>query len=76
MTWSLRFAPTSTVARCSTSKSPSPPLIGLMMFGEFPNGPALAGIAVTVAAGLYVILRERAVSRKAPPIPCSAPPAA
>lgn len=76
MTWSLRFAPTSTVAPMQYLEIPFAAAIGLLMFGEFPNGLALAGIAVTVAAGLYVILRERAVSRQAPPRPAPVPPAA
>jgi drug/metabolite transporter (DMT)-like permease len=76
MTWSLRFAPTSTVAPMQYLEIPFATAIGLLMFGEFPNGLALAGIAVTVAAGLYIILRERSVSRKAPPTPAPAPPAA
>ncbi len=76
MTWSLRFAPTSTVAPMQYLEIPFATAIGLLMFGDFPNGLALAGIAVTVAAGLYVILRERAVSRTARPTPAPAPPAA
>jgi drug/metabolite transporter (DMT)-like permease len=76
MTWSLRFAPTSTVAPMQYLEIPFATAIGFMMFGDFPNGLALVGIAVTVAAGLYVILRERAISRQAPPTPVPAPPAA
>lgn len=76
MTWSLRFAPTSTVAPMQYLEIPFAAAIGFLMFGEFPNGLALAGIAVTVAAGLYVILRERAVSRQVPPRPAPVPPAA
>ncbi len=76
MTWSLRFAPTSTVAPMQYLEIPFAAAIGLAMFGDFPDGLALAGIGVTVAAGLYVIARERAVSRTARPIPAPAPPAA
>jgi len=76
MTWSLRFAPTSTVAPMQYLEIPFATVIGLLMFGDFPNGLALAGILVTVAAGLYVIAREHAVSRKAPASRPAAPPAA
>jgi drug/metabolite transporter (DMT)-like permease len=76
MTWSLRFAPTSTVAPMQYLEIPFATAIGFVMFGDFPNGLALAGIAVTMAAGLYVIWREQALSRSAPPTPAPAPPAA
>jgi drug/metabolite transporter (DMT)-like permease len=76
MTWSLRFAPTSTVAPMQYLEIPFATAIGFAMFGDFPNGLALAGIAVTMAAGLYVIWREQALSRSARPTPAPAPPAA
>jgi drug/metabolite transporter (DMT)-like permease len=76
LTWSLRFAPTSTVAPMQYLEIPFATAIGLLMFGDLPNGLALVGISVTVAAGLYVILRERAMSQQAPPTPAPAPPAA
>jgi drug/metabolite transporter (DMT)-like permease len=76
MTWSLRFAPTSTVAPMQYLEIPFATAIGFLMFGDLPNGLAAAGIAVTVASGLYVILRERAVSRRALPTRVPAPPAA
>jgi drug/metabolite transporter (DMT)-like permease len=75
MTWSLRFAPTSTVAPMQYLEIPFAAAVGLVLFGDFPNGLALAGIGVTVAAGLYVIARERAVSRSEPRTPAPAPPA-
>jgi drug/metabolite transporter (DMT)-like permease len=75
MTWSLRFAPSATLAPMQYLEIPMAALVGLMVFGEFPNGLALAGICVTIAAGLYVILRER-VTARAPAPPPAAPPAA
>ncbi len=59
MTWSLRFAPSATVAPMQYLEIPFATLIGLVVFSDFPNGLALAGIIVTMAAGLYVIQRER-----------------
>jgi drug/metabolite transporter (DMT)-like permease len=76
LTWSLRFAPTSTVAPMQYLEIPFATAIGFAMFGDFPNGLALAGIAVTMAAGLYIIWREQALSRSAPTTPAPAPPAA
>ena len=42
-------------------------LIGWAIFGDLPDGLAALGIAVTLAAGLYVIHRERAASLALPP---------
>ncbi len=66
ITWSLRYAPSATVAPMQYLEIPFGTLIGWLAFGDFPNGLALAGIAVTIAAGLYIVFRERAISRPAP----------
>lgn len=63
MTWALRFAPAATLAPMQYLEIPVAGLLGWLIFQDFPNGLALAGIAVTVAAGLYVILREQQLSR-------------
>jgi drug/metabolite transporter (DMT)-like permease len=65
MSWSLRFAPAATLAPMQYLEIPMAALVGLVLFGEFPDGLALMGIAVTIAAGLYIVLRERGLSRKA-----------
>ena len=70
MVMSLKYAPAATVAPMQYLEIPFATLIGLAFFGAFPNWLALMGIAVTMAAGLYVILRERSLSRarlSAPP---------
>ena len=74
MTWSLRFAPASTLAPMQYLEIPAAALVGLAIFGEFPNGLALTGIGVTIASGLYIVLRERTLSRAAR-ITTPAPPA-
>ncbi len=63
MTWSLRFAPASTLAPMQYLEIPFATFFGLLFFGDLPDGLAAIGIAVTVASGLYVVLRERATSR-------------
>ena len=63
MSWSLRFAPASTLAPMQYLEIPMAALVGLVLFAEFPNGLALAGIAVTIAAGLYIVARERRLGR-------------
>lgn len=74
MTWSLRFAPASTLAPMQYLEIPAAALVGLAIFGEFPNGLALLGIGVTIASGLYIVLRERNLSRAAR-LTTPAPPA-
>lgn len=64
MTWSLRFAPSATLAPMQYLEIPVATLIGWLVFRQLPDGLAAAGIAVTMAAGLYIILRERALSRR------------
>ncbi|WP_170464300.1 DMT family transporter [Ruegeria arenilitoris] len=66
MTWSLRYAPSATLAPMQYLEIPVATLFGWLIFHDLPNGVAAAGIAITVAAGLYVILRERASARSAP----------
>ena len=63
MTWSLRFAPSATLAPIQYLEIPFATLIGYLVFGDLPNGLAALGIAVTIAAGLYVLHRERRASR-------------
>jgi drug/metabolite transporter (DMT)-like permease len=65
MTWSLRYAPSATLAPMQYLEIPVATLVGFVMFSDLPNGLAAAGIAVTIAAGLYIVFRERALSRAA-----------
>ena len=63
MTWSLRFAPSATLAPMQYLEIPISTVIGWMIFKDLPNGLAAIGICITVTAGLYIILRERRLSR-------------
>ncbi|SFE47392.1 EamA domain-containing membrane protein RarD [Roseivivax sediminis] len=76
MTWSLRYAPGATLAPMQYFEIPVATFYGWAIFGDLPNGIAAAGIAVTVAAGLYIVMRERATMRasKAAPLPATPPP--
>ncbi|MCP9481641.1 DMT family transporter [Shimia sp. CNT1-13L.2] len=76
MTWSLRYAPSATLAPMQYLEIPFATLIGWIIFSDLPNGLAAIGICVTMAAGLYIVFRERAMSRIAsatpqPPVPDS-----
>jgi len=63
MTWSLRFAPSATVAPMQYLEIPIATLIGWMIFKDLPNGLAALGIIITMAAGLYIIFREHKTAR-------------
>ena len=67
MTFSLRFAPSATLAPMQYLEIPFATLLGFLVFGDLPNGLAATGIAVTVGAGLYMIGRERRASLAGPP---------
>jgi len=63
MTWSLRYAPSATLAPMQYLEIPFATLIGWLVFKDLPNGLATLGIAITVAAGLYIVWRERATQQ-------------
>lgn len=63
MTWSLRYAPGATLAPMQYLEIPVATVLGFMIFGDLPNPLATVGICVTIAAGLYILMRERATSR-------------
>jgi len=67
MTWSLRFAPSATLAPMQYLEIPFATLIGWVVFRDLPNGLAAVGILITVGAGLYIIYREHRTSRLAAP---------
>jgi len=73
MTWSLRFAPSATVAPMQYLEIPIATLIGFWIFRELPDTLAAFGIALTIAAGVYAIAREQANARR---LARSVPPAA
>jgi drug/metabolite transporter (DMT)-like permease len=77
MTWSLRFAPSATLAPMQYLEIPFAVVVGWAMFEDFPNGVAAIGICIVLAAGLFNVWREHAVGRAARrPAPPQAPPAA
>ncbi|MGD9865288.1 MAG: DMT family transporter [Pseudodonghicola sp.] len=63
MTWSLRYAPAATLAPMQYLEIPIATFVGWLIFHDLPDAMSAAGICVTVAAGLYIVLRERAVAQ-------------
>lgn len=74
MTYALSLAPSATLAPLQYFELPVATLFGYLVFKDFPNALSLMGIAIIIAAGLYMIHRERVTSkqliteRAAPPI--------
>ncbi|PYG28055.1 DMT family transporter [Pelagimonas varians] len=64
MTWSLRYAPAATLAPMQYLEIPAATFVGWMIFGDLPGTLASVGIAITMASGFYIILRERATLRQ------------
>jgi drug/metabolite transporter (DMT)-like permease len=67
MTWSLRYAPSATLAPMQYLEIPVATLIGWAIFKDLPNGLAALGIAITISAGLYILFREHKTARLTPP---------
>ena len=65
MTWSLRFAPSATLAPMQYLEIPIATIIGFLVFADLPNGLAALGIVITILAGLYVVYREHGAGKKA-----------
>lgn len=64
MTWSLRYAPSATLAPMQYLEIPVATLIGFLIFNDLPDPLATAGIVITISAGLYIIMREGAIQRR------------
>ncbi|MEP4197479.1 MAG: DMT family transporter [Aliishimia sp.] len=63
MTWSLRFAPSATLAPMQYLEIPVATFFGWLIFKDLPNGMASVGILITIGAGLYIVILERANAR-------------
>ena len=67
-TWSLRFAPSATLAPMQYLEIPVATIIGFLVFRDWPNGLAQIGIAITITSGLYIVFREQRQARRAPSV--------
>lgn len=59
MVKALDFAPASTLAPFAYAEMINATTIGYLVFGDFPDAWTWLGIAVVIAAGIYISLRER-----------------
>lgn len=69
MTWSLRYAPSATLAPMQYLEIPIATIIGFVVFGDLPDTMASFGIAIVIASGLYIVFREQAIGRKPVTVP-------
>jgi drug/metabolite transporter (DMT)-like permease len=60
---SLKLAPASVVVPYQYSMIVWAIMFGIVVFGDLPSWPTLAGAAVIIGAGLYIFLRERNLGR-------------
>jgi drug/metabolite transporter (DMT)-like permease len=65
----LRAGETSALAPLDFTRLVFAGLLGLMVFGEWPQNRVFLGAAVIVGAALYTLHRERRISRPVEPIP-------
>ncbi len=68
MTWSLRFAPSTTLAPMQYLEIPIATAIGWLVFRDLPNGLAAIGIVITISAGLYAMHREYVTEKDRVPV--------
>jgi drug/metabolite transporter (DMT)-like permease len=60
---SLKLAPASNVVPYQYSMIIWAVMLGYLMFGNVPSMATLVGVAIIIAAGLYIFLREQALGR-------------
>ncbi|MFP4275577.1 MAG: DMT family transporter [Paracoccaceae bacterium] len=65
----LKLAPAATLAPLQYLEIVAATILGYWLFGDFPAPLTWAGIAIIVGSGLYVIARERRLSRQPHPTP-------
>ncbi|NCO22328.1 MAG: DMT family transporter [Rhodobacterales bacterium] len=73
ISFALKFAPAATIAPLQYLEIVAATVLGLLVFDDLPDRQTFVGIALIVASGLYVFLRERRIGRA--PLPAAPPPA-
>ena len=63
----LDFAPASVLAPLGYCEMINATLIGYLVFGDFPDALTWTGIAIVIAAGIYISVRERRVAEPVEP---------
>lgn len=61
----IRWAPLSAVAPFTYAQIMSATMMGYLVFGDIPGEWTVAGLAIIISSGLYVLHRERSIAAKA-----------
>jgi drug/metabolite transporter (DMT)-like permease len=69
ISFALKFAATSVLAPVQYLEIVTATALGYYIFGDLPDAISFAGIALIVASGLFVFLRERHLERRPLPQP-------
>jgi drug/metabolite transporter (DMT)-like permease len=69
ISFALKFAPASTIAPVQYLEIVTATAFGFWIFGDLPDTMAFCGIALIVASGFFVFLRERHMERQPLPQP-------
>lgn len=64
MTWSLRYAPSATLAPIQYLEIPVAVAVGAALFGDLPGPLASLGILVTIGAGLLALRSESRIAAR------------
>jgi len=72
ISFALKFAPAATLAPLQYLEIIAATALGFAIFDDLPDRQTFAGIALIVASGLYVFLRERRLNRDS--LPAAPPP--
>lgn len=71
-TTAMRMAPAAIVSPFRYTRLVFTMGIGMVVFGQYPDGLTLAGSAIIIASGLYTFLRERRLALAAQQMPAAA----
>jgi drug/metabolite transporter (DMT)-like permease len=66
ITQAFRLAPAAVVTPFEYSALLWATLLGFLLWGDLPDPVTVAGAAIVVACGLYIIYRETAITGRAP----------
>lgn len=69
ISFALSLAPASVLAPMQYLEIVGATVLGFYIFGDLPDGLTFVGIALIVASGLYVFVRERQLERRPTPAP-------